>query len=55
MTPVMRLKLRAGPHDVVLVAVDMANKRSKPHKFVLEDGQNLKLGHYDFHSDNWSD
>jgi eukaryotic-like serine/threonine-protein kinase len=54
MTPLMRFELRAGSHDVVLVAVEMS-KRSKPRRFVLEDGQNLKLGHYDFHSNDWSD
>ncbi len=53
-TPLMRLALRSGPHDVVLVAVEM-NKRSQPRRFTLQKDESLKLGHYDFHTDTWSD
>ena len=53
-TPLMRLPLQPGKHTVVLEAIEL-HKRSKPRSFVITSDQNLKLGHYDFHSDDWSD
>ena len=53
-TPLMRFNLEPGTHTVVLEAVEL-QKRSKPRTITITSEQNLKLGHYDFHSDDWSD